>query len=90
MKKRFHTAGKFCIPDKSFAVGKENLTPLSALTERPAGVSTDVPLDGEAIKAATDALREEMFALADSLGLTRETADKSLLPSDFYKKLPRK
>lgn len=66
------------------------LAPLSALTERPAGVSTDVPLDGEAIKAATDALREEMFALADSLGLTRETADKSLLPSDFYKKLPRK
>ena len=37
MKKRFHTAGKFCIPDKSFAVGKENLTPLSALTERPLG-----------------------------------------------------
>ena len=39
MKKRFHTAGKFCIPDKSFAVGKENLTPLSALTERPLGIA---------------------------------------------------
>lgn len=39
MKKRFYTAGKFCIPDKSLAVGKENLTPLSALTERPLGIA---------------------------------------------------
>lgn len=69
---------------------KDALEPLPALAERPAGVSTDVPLDGEAIKAAVSTLREEMLTLADSIGLTRANADKSLFPSDFYKKLPGK
>jgi len=31
-----------------------------------------------------------MLALANRLGLTRETVDKALLPGDFYKLLPKK
>ncbi len=76
---------EFCIERVQAAI-----EPLPALIERPAGVSTDVPLDGDAIEAAVDALHEAMLPLADCLELTRETADASLLPEAFYKALPKK
>ena len=85
-------------PDSAVTVGIEfdaknvrnAISPLPALTERPAGVSTDVPLDAEAIGTAVGTLRDAMLALANRLGLTRETVDKALLPGDFYKLLPKK
>ncbi len=63
---------------------------LSPLITRPAGVSTDVPLDHEAIDAAIDAVHEQMLVIAKTLSLNRKTVDSSLLPGDFYQDLPRK
>lgn len=69
---------------------EEALNALTPLITRGAGVSTDVPLDHEAIDAAVETLHGELLGIANSLGLNRKTADSEKLPGELYQDLPRK
>ncbi|MBE5784311.1 MAG: LytR family transcriptional regulator [Clostridiales bacterium] len=75
---------------KQCFTAEEAVNALIPLITREPGISTDVPLDHEAIDAAIEALHSELLGIANSLGLNRKTADSELLPGDLYQDLPRK
>ena len=59
-------------------------------TERGPFDDLDLPLDIEAIAAATAELRAAMYELCKLFEVTQKDVQKSGLPSDFYKLLPKK